>query len=321
MAPQPGTLEPSPTAPEIFRTADLPAPDRVRGWELHNAEALIGLACRQLDGPALDATEQVVVAADLHLARVTANGHFTERDARMVRRTPQEATVVFCAIAGESVYYSDGAMRSLRPGELLVVDADRPCVRGFSAGFEEIVLTVPRAVGDSIALHRTADQARVLPFRGRSATPWATTLVGRLRASFSDHGVADGLLDLLAGATTPGAQSASSDSHFAAAASYVEARVGDPALSATRIAAAVGLSPRQLSRVFAARDLTVPGYVTSRRLQRAHRLLAAGSERPVTEIAHTVGFASPSRFAAAFRELYGESPSAFRARVRAERSA
>ncbi|WP_265443155.1 AraC family transcriptional regulator [Flexivirga meconopsidis] len=321
MAPQPGTPESSPRTPEIFRTADLPAPDRVRGWELHNAEALIGLACRQLDGPALEATEQVLTSTELRVARVTANGHFTERNARMVRRTPQEAAVVFCAVAGESVYYSDGAMRSLRPGELLVVDADRPCVRGFSADFEEFVLTVPREVADLIDLQPAADQARVLPFRGRTATPWATTLVSRVHSSFNGDVAADGLLDLLAAATTGGAESASSDSHFAAAASYIEARVGDASLSATRIAAAVGLSPRQLSRVFAARDLTVPGYVTNRRVQRARRLLAAGTDRSIADLAHAVGFTSPSRFAAAFREVYDESPSAFCARLRVERSA
>src|SRR5215213_216980 len=51
-------------------------------------------------------------------------------------------------------------------------------------------------------------------------------------------------------------------------------------------------------------------YLVRRRIERAQELLR-GTERPVTEVSLEVGFASPSSFSHAFRELTGGTPSAY----------
>jgi len=79
------------------------------------------------------------------------------------------------------------------------------------------------------------------------------------------------------------------------------------------IARAVALSPRSLQRRLQAMGTTVPREITRVRVAQAQTLLSTSST-PITEIAYTLGFATPEHFATSFRETTGESPTAYRAR-------
>lgn len=95
--------------------------------------------------------------------------------------------------------------------------------------------------------------------------------------------------------------------HRAAARAYIEAYLPEHSLTAARVAAAIGISERHLSRVFAADGTSVPRHVLSRRLQLAYAMLAdpAARRRPVAEIAARCGFISATYFSRAFREHFG----------------
>jgi AraC family transcriptional regulator len=74
------------------------------------------------------------------------------------------------------------------------------------------------------------------------------------------------------------------------------------------MAAVADLSPAHFARAFAATVGATPfDYVMTRRLARAHELLA-GTDRPVLDVALDVGFKTPSHFAARFRREFGLSP-------------
>ncbi|WP_207620857.1 helix-turn-helix transcriptional regulator [Streptosporangium minutum] len=72
-------------------------------------------------------------------------------------------------------------------------------------------------------------------------------------------------------------------------------------------ARSIGVSRRTLTRLFV-RDtgLSFDRWRTHMRLRAALPLLAEG--RPVSQVAHTVGYATPSAFLAAFRRTVGTSP-------------
>ncbi|MEV0388054.1 helix-turn-helix transcriptional regulator [Nonomuraea sp. NPDC050643] len=72
-------------------------------------------------------------------------------------------------------------------------------------------------------------------------------------------------------------------------------------------ARAIGVSRRTLTRLFV-RDtgMSFDRWRTHMRLRAALPLLAEG--RPVAQVAHTVGYATPSAFLAAFRRTVGTSP-------------
>jgi AraC family transcriptional regulator of adaptative response / DNA-3-methyladenine glycosylase II len=80
------------------------------------------------------------------------------------------------------------------------------------------------------------------------------------------------------------------------------------------LAERLGIGPRHLSRLFADHlDASPLQVARSLRIQRAKRLLG-GSDLPIPLIARRSGFSSPRRMSAAFTQLYGRPPSAFRKR-------
>ena len=97
----------------------------------------------------------------------------------------------------------------------------------------------------------------------------------------------------------------------------IDERLGDDltAPSLKELADHCAISVRQLTRGFrASRDCSIGDYIEQRRMETAKRLLMTGES--VKAIAFTMGFASPSSFAYAFRRATGISPSHFRTRQR-----
>ncbi len=92
--------------------------------------------------------------------------------------------------------------------------------------------------------------------------------------------------------------------------SFLCARLGEP-LSLSDIAREVDVSVFRLCRAFrAATGSTLHAYRNQMRLQAALERLGGGES--LTEIALDVGYSSHSHFTAAFRELFGVTPSSFR---------
>lgn len=80
------------------------------------------------------------------------------------------------------------------------------------------------------------------------------------------------------------------------------------------LAAAAGISKYHFLRSFASAYGKTPAqYLSHRRIERAQDLLRA-TNLTVTEVCVLVGFASLGSFSTRFRELVGESPSAFQRR-------
>src|SRR4051794_41706597 len=138
--------EKRPTRPVLFSTAGLPDAERIARWEDHNERALIGLRCRMITESRLDATELNVQLGDIQLVRVRGNAHVVERSRQVIRRRPAEAIAVYLTLMGEAFFYHDEGVQALRPGQVLMVDADRPFIRGFAKGLEELAIKVPRSV-------------------------------------------------------------------------------------------------------------------------------------------------------------------------------
>ncbi|MFB6273690.1 MAG: response regulator [Salinibacter sp.] len=89
----------------------------------------------------------------------------------------------------------------------------------------------------------------------------------------------------------------------------VELHLSDPQFSVDRLAQAVALSRRQLTRrLKEAVGQTPAAFIRARRIGRAKQLLADDAQT-VAEVARAVGFQSPSAFSKAFREQVGHPPS------------
>ena len=309
----------------VFSTAGLPAARRIERWESHNAAALIGLDVRA-DGP-LEATEVNVQLPEVRLARVRGSAHAVERTPKVIGRCPADSIAIYLTLRGNASFTSADGSRELHPGDALVCATDRPFARGFARGLEELVVTVP-----CTALRGRADISRLSkpamtsfaadggtgassPGPLASAWPYARALArltgratGPVSAPPPDERT---VLDLVA-VLTAGRDAALGTAHRAAARCYIEEHLTSQGLGAEQIAAATGISERQLSRVFAADGTSVPRHVLTRRLQLAYSMLAAepGAEPgaaggTVADVAARCGFTSAAYFSHVFRRHFG----------------
>ena len=93
-------------------------------------------------------------------------------------------------------------------------------------------------------------------------------------------------------------------------------QLDDPAPTIEQLAAELKISPfhfiRQFEAVF---GVTPHQYRIRARLDHAKHLLAAGT-RSVTDVCMEVGFSSVGTFSTLFTRRFGETPSAYRRRVR-----
>lgn len=311
--------------PREFSTVGLPHHRRIELWEGHNAAALIGLRCRVMDAGSLEATEINVQLDQVQLARVTGSSHVVERDSALIRRRPVDSIAMFFTLVGEAFFYHEDGVRVLRPGQVLVWDADRPFMRGFSRGLEELVVKVPRAALADRAGMGSLRLPIVLDF-AMGMNPYATALarcVGQAARSTDPLPADERTVVELAAVLATGGRAEAASAHCAAARAYIERHLADPGLSASRVAAAVGVSTRHLSRVFAADGLSVPRYILDRRLERAHGILRGTAARQLTiaEIAGRCGFVSATHFSRAFVRRYGLRASEIRRQAIVARAA
>lgn len=312
----------TPRAFEEFSTIGLRQRERLELWEAHNARALVGLECRTLDESPLDARERNLRVASLRLARVTATKHAVERTPRRIARDAVDGVALYFTLAGESFFYHPDGVHLLRPGRLLICDADRPFMRGFTTGLEELVLVVPRARLRAVLDDEPRLEApRVLEFGdAASADPAAAALARLVRDTLSRPTTGSDLeteassLALVRELLTPDAERGGDALHRRAIA-VIDRRFTDASLSVGDVAAACGVSVRHLGRAFARAGCDgVARAITERRLAAASAALAAAPDRAIGDIALACGFGSHAQFTRVVRARFGVAPGALRSR-------
>ncbi|MET0343409.1 MAG: helix-turn-helix transcriptional regulator, partial [Polyangiales bacterium] len=97
---------------------------------------------------------------------------------------------------------------------------------------------------------------------------------------------------------------------------FCRQNLGSAHLTVERVARATGRSRAALHRLFQDQPHTLMEWVQRERLEACRRLLddAGASRRTLTEVALSQGFKTQAHFSAAFRQRYGLTPRAYRAR-------
>jgi transcriptional regulator GlxA family with amidase domain len=126
-----------------------------------------------------------------------------------------------------------------------------------------------------------------------------------------------GLVALACGASEEGADQGRDSARAAQLATvkrHIDLRLADPALTPASAAAALGLSVRQLHRLFEPTGSSFQRYVLRQRLLKCRDAVAdaTGTGRSVVDIAFGWGFNSMATFYRTFANEFGAAPVAFR---------
>lgn len=255
------------------------------------------------------------------------------RTKELLRRDGDRYLQVCLVRRGAARAEQDGHDAMLRPGDFVVYETERPFHWSLRSGtgspyWDLAVFTWPR---DTIRL--SDSESAMLTCRTLDGGSGITGVLSRMltdllveKPAISEGGairIADEIGDLVATiATEAHGFGAGTDRHASLLRqidTYIAEHLGDPDLSPERVAQAHFVSTRQLQRMFAGRGQMVSQVIRRQRLERCRRdlLTHRGGEATLTEICVRWGFTDLAVFSRAFREVYGTSPTAYRARARA----
>jgi AraC-like DNA-binding protein len=273
-------------------TAFVPPADRVSYWEDHNRSALVGLTCTPYAESGLSASQTNTRVGRLWLTEITGNEHVIERTPAICRTTPKESVFLSLVLSGEAVFFRPTGVLPMSAGQLVLYHTDRPYLFAFTRPMNNILVDVPYEL--FVEHCQLGDDATVF-----GDTPAERALVSALadlaRAGASEQSVLE-LVRSLVHSRTGGPVGR------AAAIAYIKQHLAEPELAMPQIAAALGISVRQLNRIMDSPSR----YILEQRLLRAHQDLA--NPGTIANVAHRWGFASQAHFTRVFRERFGYTP-------------
>ncbi|WP_281296107.1 helix-turn-helix domain-containing protein [Streptomyces sp. ATE26] len=300
---------------------------RLRGTESFEAVASALFAPLRVTDPGPQGFEAVVdhaVIGPVVVARIQAAAATVTRDNRSITSSDVEWMHFTLHHHGPVTAAQDDRTTAVRPGELFACDNTRPYRLVGVDPSDMTVLCVPRA---SLGKHANS-------ISRRTALPIATQGgIGRLlghalsaagedlpRQRVSRTYLADALTALLLAAfadTTPERASVASDLADRIRA-YALAQLGDPRLSAERVAHRHHISVRYLHALFKGGDLTFAAWVRHERLLRIRRDLLdpASADTSTATIAARWGVHDTKHLGRSLKHEFGESVSDLRRRQR-----
>lgn len=228
-------------------------------------------------------------------------------------------------VAGGVILEQDGREAALEPGDMTLLDPRSPYAGRFYADSSMLVLKVPRhllevRVGKTREMTARAIKARAAESRLTSAflamLPAHAEGLGRATEEIVKNQALD-LIAMTLGEASGGRKTGTSSARSLVLMSVrvaIEARLTDPALDASTVAAAAGVSIRYANAVLAEEGLSISRLIQERRLARCRTAFEdpLQTHRTVSEIAYGWGFSDMTHFGRRFRAAFGLLPNEYR---------
>ena len=261
--------------------------------------------------------DQVDMAAGASLSRIVASPQQVARSKADIASQPCDAAFVNVQVSGRSVVRQRGIETVLPAGSMTLLDARQPFAMQFESSFAQFCFHLPRCWFDAQKIDTAPWVARRVEARagaGRAALIQAYALFR------GDADLADNHGDLMAALTAAfdGRDLSLGDEYLELLQVFVRANLADLSLTPTAVARHFRISRRYLHKIFARSGMTFGDFVRQQRLRQARTLLRENPARAVASVATAAGFASASSFSRSFRQAVGETPSAYRTRLRGE---
>lgn len=300
-------------------TDDLPDKDRVAMWRDHCCRVIMKLDIEPIGDARL---EYSILARDLPGVRVMSTA---SSPVRIIRTREYLADgngdlVFIINQTGQTTVTARGRDVELREGDGLLMSASEVKVFDRNTYGGALSFRIPRSILSSMVTYVDDVVMQVLPYN----TGALKLLAGYAAPLFNDLALAtldfrrtavNHLHDLVAlslGAAHDGvaAGRAIPAARLRMAKSYIAENSNRRDLSVGAVAAHLGLTPRNLQRLFESEGTTFSEFLLSQRLNRAHRMLTEPrlAQNPVGTIAYDAGFGDLSYFNRSFKRRFGMTP-------------
>lgn len=265
---------------------------------------------------------------NVDLIEVRARQHTITRLPEHIRQTPERLCMVTVQLDGTGSFTQlrTGVTTKLEPGTMVFWTSEVPYRWEHDGDFSLLMLRFPvaayelspaqiRALVGSSTDVSSGHAARVVQFAVE------TVQDAEIMNGAAGIRVLQNLVDLfgtlLLSASEIEDDRAASGPLFRQVIRYIHENLGNERLDVPSIAAANAVSTRYLQSIFAERGTSVSAWVRERRLEEIRRMLADPAHRDdsIGILAALVGFHAQGSLSRQFREAYGESPSAWRARA------
>jgi len=316
-----------------FSTDDLPPRDRVRFWCDYFAKQAHSITPGEIPDPgAFRAEASGSVAGEFALLDIKSGLEKVQRTTADVARDKTEAFFIR--------RYRRATIWRAAPGSTpvdLIHESGDFCVSSTEWRFDAEskgpasfdLLVIPHA---ALSPHLAGGRLG-RPFRLPGVSPLGSLLGAAMDAAKQQAPLLPdelgeavlrnlcGLVTLASGASDEGtewARDSLRSPQLAAVKRHVDLHLADPGLSPASVASALGISRRQLHRLFEPSGSTFGRYVLRQRLLRCRDTVAGatGTGRSVVDIAFGWGFNSMATFYRAFVSEFGSSPAMLRAASR-----
>jgi AraC family transcriptional regulator, positive regulator of tynA and feaB len=247
------------------------------------------------------------------------------RTSRNIAQAPHDSLLICRQLRGGVHIEQDSRQILLTAGELTILDPQRPYLAVYPSWSNMLLLKVPRSalearvgrIGQITArpLRREngigallSDHLALLPSHANVIdAPAAITA-----AAYTLDLIALAVVNLTGGA--PRGRSAARSLAASRLRAFIEARLGDPTLGPSSVAAGIGCSVRYAQVLLAESGTSIVRLIQSRRLEQCERALAdpAQTHRPVGEIAFAWGFSDLTHFCRLFKKRFGMTPREYR---------
>ena len=302
-----------------FSTADYPEKDRMAIWRDHCCRLLMKLDIEPISGGPL---EYSALARELPGVRVMSTAMSPVR----ITRTREYATdgngdlILIINQTGKAMASARGRDVVLNEGDAVLMSASEAKTFDRNSYGGALSFRIPRSILSSMVSYVDDIVMQLIP----QNTDALKLLAGYAAPLFNDIALAtpefrrtavNHLHDLVAlslgaarGSIAPGR--AIPAARLRMAKSYIIENSSHRDLSVGAVAAHLGLTPRNLQRLFESEGTTFSEFVLSQRLTRAYRMLTEPrlAQNPVGAIAYDAGFGDLSYFNRSFKRRFGMTP-------------
>ena len=258
----------------------------------------------------------------LHVSAIRSDVQTVVRSPAMIRDSGEDGYLLLMVTDGAVEVTQCDRTAELGRGAFAMVNLNRPFVFHSLVPFHQVAVRIPTSLMESRLPARLAGHAVARTYEPLGAPAVLGRLLADLagsdesmsqstRASFGSATV-DMLAAALSETTSIGPALTQRERDLARIAQIISDGLHDPYLSLPDVAAAAGMSLRNMQKLVSATGHTPTGLLHQARVERAKNLLLT-TDLSVADVAAAVGYLDVSHFSRTFRRLTGHSPGRFRA--------